>query len=465
MRTIAALHTIVGLAMVAALPIAAAEPTQTWKAGVAEVTITPTAPVWMSGYRRDRPSEGTAQDLRAKALVLEDAAGRRAVLITMDLVGIDRATSERACQQLASKYGLERRQIAFNCSHTHHGPAVGRNLEGLLLIDDAQWQRIDAYTGQLIDKLVGLTGEAIAHLQPALVSRGQGCCTVAVNRRTNPRNDVPQVRERGQLRGPSDFDVPLLAVRGADGKLLAVAFGYACHPTTLPVDYQFSGDYAGYAQAAIEAAHPGAIALFWAGCGGDQAPRPRDTVELAQHYGGRLAVAVDEVLAGAMQPVTGPLLTSYAEIPLRLEKPPTRDELEQNTQSRNAHVAALARRLLAGLDAGQSLRETYPYPIEVWQLGEQRWIFLGGEVVVDYALRLKHELGPATWVAGYSNDVMAYIPSRRVLAEGGYEGANAQVYYGLPNRWSQAIESQIVDEAQRQCRALAATASGTNSAR
>ncbi|MEZ6079978.1 MAG: hypothetical protein R3C56_31180 [Pirellulaceae bacterium] len=91
-------------------------------------------------------------------------------------------------------------------------------------------------------------------------------------------------------------------------------------------------------------------------------------------------------------------------------------------------------------------------PSAAWSIGDDlQFVTLGGEVVVDYAIRLKSELtGPATWVAGYSNDVMAYIPSRRVLAEGGYEGGGAMVYYGLPSVWSPEIENDIVVEAHRQ---------------
>ena len=74
-----------------------------------------------------------------------------------------------------------------------------------------------------------------------------------------------------------------------------------------------------------------------------------------------------------------------------------------------------------------------------------QFITLGGEVVVDYAFRLKSELsGVKTWVAGYSHDVMAYIPSRRVLQEGGYEGGGAMVYYGLPASWNPAVEETII---------------------
>jgi hypothetical protein len=231
----------------------------------------------------------------------------------------------------------------------------------------------------------------------------------------------------------------------------------------LDVSYQWCGDYPGYAQAVLEEAHPGAVALFWAGCGGDQAPRPRATVALTEAYGRRLAVVVDEVLAGAMRPLDGPLRTSYDETQLRLAEPPDRDALRKDMISSNVYIARRAERLLAELDSGKPLRRTYPYPVQLWQLGDLRWFFLGGEVVVDYALRLKRELGPATWVAGYSNDVMAYIPSLRVLHEGGYEGANAMVYYNLPTIWSEDVEAQIVEQVHQSWRQISAPADGGRS--
>jgi hypothetical protein len=419
--------------------------------------ITPTEFVWMSGYPRTHPADGKLQDLWAKAVALEDSAGNRAVLITMDLIGIDRPTSVRICDQLERRYQLERRQVAINASHTHGGPVVGRNLEGMYSLGDDEWRKVDVYTRQLTEKLVALAGEAIDRLRPARIAWSQGYCTVAVNRRENPRNDVDKLRALGEVRGPSDYDVPVLTVRDMSGKLQAVILGYACHPTTLDLPYQWSADYPGYAQAALEAAHPGAIAMFCAGCGGDQAPRPRDTLALTEVYGQRVAAAVEEVLAGVMRPLHGSLATGYGEIALRLDKPPSREELEASTKAKNPYTARLAQRLLARLDEGKPLRSDYPYPVSVWQLGELRWVFLGGETVVDYSLRVKRELGPLTWVAGYSNDVMAYIPSLRVLREGGYEGANAMVYYGFPQPWSPDVEAQIIDLVHQTYRQLSTT--------
>jgi hypothetical protein len=192
--------------------------------------------------------------------------------------------------------------------------------------------------------------------------------------------------------------------------------------------------------------------MFWAGCGGDQNAVPRRNNELAKHYGRRLAGAVDAVLMTTkLGEIAASLNTSYAEIDLAFDTLPTTESLQQAAKEGNRYQQSRARLLLGQIESGKPLEETYPYPVGVWKLGEDvRWVFLGGEVVVDYSLRLKSDLAGIVWVAGYANDVMAYIPSRRVLREGGYEGASAMVYYGLPTVWAPTIENAIVNEVVRQ---------------
>src|SRR5688572_33099629 len=110
-----------------------------WKAGVARVRITPEEPLWMSGYAaRDKPAEGTLHDLWAKALALDDGHGRRAVLVTLDLCGIDRSLSRRACERIERQHDLERSAVALNVSHTHTGPVVGSNLRSMYFLDERQ---------------------------------------------------------------------------------------------------------------------------------------------------------------------------------------------------------------------------------------------------------------------------------------------------------------------------------------
>ncbi|MCO6457801.1 MAG: neutral/alkaline non-lysosomal ceramidase N-terminal domain-containing protein [Pirellulaceae bacterium] len=426
----------------------------TWRAGTARENITPAQLMWMSGYgNRDRPAEDKLTDLWAKALAVSDPQGQRAVWITLDLVGIDRTLSASICRQLEQKYGLRRDQVALSTSHTHTGPVVGLNLGPLhyLQLDEAQRKLIDDYAADLEQRVVAMVGHALHNLEPCRLAWGSGSETFAVNRRNNKEADVPQLRAAGMLRGPSDHDVPVLAVKDAAGRLKAVVFGYACHATVLSF-YKWSGDYPGFAQIELERRHPGCQAMFFAGCGGDQNPLPRREVRHAEEYGQRLAAAVDAVLSDSLQPVSGSLRTTYEELALPLDKLPERAELERQSKSANRSEATRARMLLERLDREGMLSATYPYPVSVWHMGPQvQVVFLGGEVVVDYAVRLKSELrGKQTWVSAYSNDVMAYIPSRRVLQEGGYEGGGAMVYYGLPTVWSPEVEQTIVDGVHQQ---------------
>ena len=274
----------------------------------------------------------------------------------------------------------------------------------------------------------------------------------AVNRRNNREADVPALLAKGTpLAGPVDHDVPVLVATDTAGKVKGIVFGYACHATTLD-GLKWSGDYSGHAMRVVEKANPGAVAVFWAGCGADQNPLPRRTQALAEKYGTQLAESVQLVLKPQLVAVKPTSAAVYKEIDLPLHALPTRDQLAKDADDKNKYVAARAKMLLEKLKDEKELPASYPYPVQTWQLGDQTWLHLGGEVVVDYALRFKKDHG-AVWVTAYANDVMAYIPSARVLKEGGYEGGGSMVYYGLPSVWGKDVEDLIAAEAARQVKA------------
>lgn len=436
------------LLLCAHVEILAQQPASGWRAGLGKAVITPQKPMWMAGYSsRDKPAEGKLHDLWAKALVIEDAAGHKAVLVTLDLVGIDRELSQIICRMLTGRFGYSRERIILSVSHTHTGPVVGNNLNEMFFLDEAQQKLVREYAEFLPRQIQRAVAQAQQELAPALLSWSIGRATFAVNRRNNKEPDVPKLKDAGELKGPVDHDVPALAIRDHRGGLRGIVFGYACHATVLNF-MQWSGDYPGFAQIELERAHPGAVAMFFAGCGGDQNPLPRRTVARAEDYGKQLASAVQAVLAGGGQrEIRGVLSPCYAEVPLPFGAPPSRDELVKKTLSKDRHVAHHARKVLAALNENKPLPTSYPYPVQVWSFGaDLDLVALGGEVVVDYALRIKSELRPkATWVMGYANDVMAYIPSQRVLKEGGYEGGGAMVYYGHPTVWGPRVEETVIN--------------------
>ncbi|WP_338868899.1 neutral/alkaline non-lysosomal ceramidase N-terminal domain-containing protein [Spirosoma sp. SC4-14] len=417
-----------------------------WKAGVAKEIITPKEPQWLAGYAsRTHPSDGKLHDLWAKALVLEDESGQRAVLVTTDMLGFPKDLSDPIRERLKKQYGLSKAQIILNSSHTHSGPVLGHALQDIYPLDASQQAIIDRYTRWLEDQLVMLVGNALKQLEPVSLAAQNGVTRFQVNRRNNKEGAL---LEQTELKGPNDYAVPVIKITTATGKLKAIVFGYACHPTVLDL-YQWSGDYAGFAQIELEKAHPGTTALFFQGAAGDQNPLPRRTVSLARQYGRELAAAVDRVLEEPMRPLEPHLKTAYSEIELPLSAPPTEAELRKTASETTPYLKRWATRLLAEQKRGKPFVRSYPYPLQIWQLGNQPILSFGGELVIEYALVCKKRFGPDIFVMGYNNDVMGYIPSATILQEGGYEGASSQMVYGLPSVWASSVPNLIYDEINR----------------
>ena len=336
----------------------------------------------------DRPADGKLTELWAKAIAIEDQAGNRVVLVTLDLVGIDRETAGEIQSIVSERLGLPRKSLAIATSHTHSGPVVGENLRAMYFLDYSGWQLVRRYTRSVINKVTQLVERSLNDLQPAELAWTVGRAHFAVNRRNNSEKEVPELRSSDKLLGPVDHDVPILVVKslaadGADGStseqpVRAVVCGYACHATVLS-GYQWCGDWPGYAQEALEKRFAGATAMVWTGCGADQNPLPRRDVELAKQYGQDIDRAVATALEQPLKPVSGSLTAKYSEIPLEYASLPTREELEQTLSSSNRFEASRAQLLLERWDQDGQLAEAYPYPIQSWRLGDgPGWLFLGG---------------------------------------------------------------------------------------
>ncbi|MBB5439931.1 hypothetical protein HDC92_003627 [Pedobacter sp. AK017] len=415
-----------------------------WKAGVARVVITPKQPMAMAGFAsRNHPSEGTLHDLWAKALALEDANGKKALLITTDLLGFPKDVSNHIRDRIKSKFGLDRDQVLLNSSHTHSGPVLQDALTDIYLLDAVQLEKIKQYSLALEDQIVKLAGEALGKMEPAALYAQNGVTRFEVNRRNNPVATLTKVAE---LKGPSDWAVPVIKVVNKKGELKAIAFGYACHNTVLE-RYEWSGDYAGFAQIEVEKYHPGTTAMFFQGAGADQNPLPRGTVPLAKQYGRELAAAVDRVIEEDMRKLPATLSTAYSEINLPLGAVPNKEELTQIAKTTPvAYQKRWAERMIGKIDKGEQLIRSYPYPVQVWSIGGQALVALGGELTVEYSIITKQMFGQDAFVLGYSNDVMTYIPSCSILQEGGYEGDAARMVYGMPAKWDVTVETRILNE-------------------
>lgn len=414
-----------------------------WKAGVAKVVITPDRPMWMAGYAsREHASEGTLHNLWAKALALEDSSGNRVILITTDILGFPGNISDRIRTRLNTEYGLTKAQVALSSSHTHTGPVLQNALFDIYPLDSAEREKIRIYSIDLENKIVALAGEALESMVPVSLYSQNGIVRFQVNRRNNSEKLLEQTTT---LNGPNDYSVPVLKVSNEAGDIMAVIFGYACHATVLNF-YEWSGDYPGFAQIELEKEHPGLTAMFFQGAGADQNPLPRRTVPLAQQYGRELADAVERVLKEEMRKLPATVKTAYSEIELPLSDPLSIRELEKRFANSTGFEKRWANHLIEIIKQNGALISSYNYPIQIWKLGDQPVMILGGEAVVEYAILLKQLFGNETFVMAYTNDVMSYIPSEKILEEGGYEGESSQIVYGMPGKWKSGIETIIIEE-------------------
>jgi len=408
-----------------ASPAATAED---WRVGLGRVCTTPDPPTWLYGYAcesRYRPFDGKLQDVYAKAMALEDAQGGRGLLITIDVCVLRALQAAAMLERVVARTGLQPEQILINMSHTHSGPLVGSPHHDFYPLSTAERQRTVAYTRQLYELVADAADAALGDFRPARLSVGQGEVGFVMNRR--------QFDEAGNYRGMgpnpelhTDPRVPVLRVDAPDGQLRALVFGLACHGVTLGADNtKLSGDYPGFAQAFLEADHPGVQAMFMQGCGADANSHPRtgaDEVEQVERHGKILATEVSRVAEGELRPVRGPLRTERARAELPLHALPPRERLEQLAtgpfwESYNG------KHLLALLDRGETPATHCPAPLAVWQLGQDLTLVgVSGETVSGFVPLIEAALGPERlWIAGYCNEVFGYLPTARIVAEGGYE--------------------------------------------
>ena len=435
-----------------ALPIGAVHAAD-FRVGAAKVDITPDYPVRLAGYgSRKEESQGVAQKIWARAVAIDDQMQTgTALLINVESCGVPDEVVDRVCQKIEQQLKVPRQRIVICSTHTHSAPwliGYAPFLSGTPL-PEAHVATRKRYTTELEGKLLDVAGKAIASMRDANLYRGTGTVGFAANRRV--LRDGTWTGFGVQADGPTDHRLPILHAKGTDGKTVAIIANYACHCTTLGGNFmQISGDWSGFAQDYLEQDHPGAVALSIIGCGADMNPEPRGSFDQCKQHGRALADAVNQVLKKKLEGIEGPLECRLRTIPLPLAKLPTTAEWEQK-QKQGGSVGQHATHFLDVLKTGKKVPSTVDYPVATWTFSDDlACVFLGGEVVVDYAIRLHREFAASRlWITAYANDVPCYIPSRRILAEGGYEADYSMVYYGVPTRFDEAVEDLVVDTVQK----------------
>ena len=320
-----------------------------YRAGTAKVKITPEEPGYLLAYDRHQKAEGVEAELWTRALALEDAEGRRAVLVSADILGFPPSLARSIRRDARQRFGLNDGQVLLAASHTHNGPVLPESpsLEIYHNLSEEEAKGVHAYADVLRGRVLEAIGRALGALGPARLSWGRGQAAFGANRRKslNPN-------------GPTDPDVPVLSVDAPDGRPVAVVFTYACHCTTVMAShfFKYSADFAGVAAEELERRRPGATALFVAGCGGDINPEPMGDVKLVRVHGRALADAVQRVLErpGGLQPLRGPLGVSFREIELPLDKAPARELLEKLRDDKDPAQRRHARAMLEQLQRGRA---------------------------------------------------------------------------------------------------------------
>lgn len=430
-----------------------------WRCGTARVEITPSEPVRLSGYgNRDRPHEGVDVPLFARAVAIQHGDAAAHVIVSVDTIGFPGVLTQEIHEAIEERHGLPRANFVVTCTHSHTAPHIGRGLNNLFSkpLTDEERAKTEAYTDLVRDRVIATVDGALGALVPCRLHYAEGSAGFAVNRRV--LQDGVWTGFGINPQGPVDHTLPILRVSDDAGNVKAVLFNYACHCTTFGGDYnRVNGDWAGYAAEYLEQAHPGAVALCTIGCGADANPE-RDSPRafaLAQSQGREIFDEVQRLLGGAMTEITAPIQASYGFAGLPSDRP-TREELQARLNDGSPQVRRHAETMLDVWDRMGRLPETYPMPIQVWRFADQfTMVFLGGEVCVDYAFRIRRELGHAeaadaarpaipTWVTAYANDVFGYVASERMRAEGGYEVDFSMIYYLQPGRWSTGTEEVIL---------------------
>ncbi len=417
------------------------------EAGVAKVDITPTESVPLAGYGgKTRMSSRVDHPIWIKALALRDEGGAISILVTADLVGLSDKMVDRIAGSALEKHGIPRERLILNSSHNHSCPVTEDVLWLYYEFTPEEAAAKDRYTAKLYEQYDAVIAAAIADLEPAELAFEQGLAGVAVNRR---RSRGPESRGFG---GQVDQDVPVMTIRSGD-TLKGIVFGYSCHTTALG-GLSINGDYAGFAQLELEQSCPGAVALFVQNCGGDANPLPRirgkdlEAVALATMYGKIVAEAVRQVVAGTMIPLKAPLKAVMGETSLFLQPGLPLAELKERLPNLTGMPKREFEHFIRQYETLGDLPDRVKYPIQVWSFGDElTFIALTGETVVDYSLKFKGIYGwNNTWVCGYNNDLLSYVPSARVLGEGGYEGVTGMFEYGHRAPYTETVEEQITAE-------------------
>lgn len=424
-------------------------PSQPWLVGYADAEITPKrGQCMMSGFGRERYASGSLSPLLTQVLALRDRDGNTGVLITADILGFDRGMVEAIHHAIAQKHGIAAKGIMLVASHTHWGPAVN------LYVSFAVGAPNVWYMGHLEKTILTKVDEALQNLSPATIEhgsidfRGIGC-----NRRL-PRNG--KITWGPYPQGSFDGHTPIFRIKRQKSPKQLIVVGHGCHPTSSGLIEKWSPDYPGAMRETLSEQLPDTKGIFIQGCGGDakvvhKDPQTGKVVfsadpQRSKQAGRKLAKAVLANLEkGQMTSLSGPLVCSLATGQLSFGERWPLEEIKQAAFNgpKKSYLTWTARQFLALSNCSQSFR----YDAQVWKFGYQLTIFgMEGEVCSPWGPMLRAMARTEkAMVVGYANNTNVYIPDKRIVREGGYEGLTSHRVYFQPGPFTENIDREIKD--------------------
>ena len=409
------------------------------KIGINKTCITPPMGVDLAGFEAmDRQVKSVADDLYVTSMVLEND-GKRAVIICADVIGFGMTSCGTIKGELSALLGLREDEILLSASHTHSGPQTCENMSTVIGRTD------EVYMTFLRDSIVRSVAACLDDMEKVELYTGRESCGLGINRR---RITAGRAEFAPNEDGTVDRDTMIIKFM-TGGRIKAVLYSFACHPSTVGTD-RVTADWPGWARLSIEEAFPGAAVLFIQGCCGDIRVRTVEdgyfrtgTMDDVEALGRELGAVVVNACRGDMQKEKPCLETDLEKITLPLREPPDKPQLDDMAQNGTRREQAWAQSLLAGYGTEKPeilyaiQRITLSHSVDI--------VAMEGEVCVEYGLFAK-SLDPERFIipAGYCNRNPGYIPTRRMLGEGGYEPDESRLYYGLTS-FNKNIEGKIQD--------------------
>ena len=411
------------------------------QAGWAEVDITPPLGLPMGGRGpRYAPGNEILDPLMAQALVLEDGFGNRTLWMSLDLIGLSYARSSALRYDLAAITGITYDAIVLNFAHTHSGPMVNFEKYPGCLEEPAE---LSAYHEDLRNKILMTAHAASSSIQPVVISLHQGYSDIGINRRR--RLDTGIIALAPNPDGAYNRDLWVLDIQAATKNERCIVFNTGCHPVIVY----------GYAWQDISADYPGACrhslkerfgdevhCQFFQGLAGNVRPRI-----LADNTSGvfRKSNAGDHIVAGhkLSEDVASALSKQGETLDLRLISqtgwvPAKRDPgkvlplqvWQTMAQSDDELTRNVGQYWAQRMEKGLPLAKVSPMEVGILRLSEKHAVaWLSAEAVAEW-LPLIRACNPSlnTTVWGYCQFVPTYLPTDVLLAQGGYEVINANMY-------------------------------------